>query len=1092
MLIITRNLHATSSLAREVFVINGVEMTREQVLETRPIERSVAHWLVLVDWDLWESKPFVVVDPYNPNSLLYLTQADYLSLGKICASNDLTFLVVASPVAKRPVPVDPSSSQNSPLPVGFESKWTRASRASWKAFLDLRKKILTGVPLVKDSTMVSERPETVAKTVYLWVRELLHYIEVKNSGRFPELLQPLVKHLRTVLKHNGQMSAVKHLKVSLFVLYSFVAGNPVESTHPLGYPIRLRNGLPAVWSKELRDMIRSGNLPVIRVMASLLNLYRAWDAKHPEFDVGSIIAAPKPIADDPVFLEYQKFCKEVFPTILADISKKDKFRFSYKTAFGLLLRTAAPNFSGPSSAATVLDAQAWRNAPRNFPLEWFRMHKDSLMSENLDAQSIEHQWLPDGLPGDTGDSESPYKTLLSIGKILMAVRPSLAYQANGAPILGRLHTIDEPAGKVRVVAICDYWTQAALKPVHDYLFEILRCIPQDATFDQDGIVQSYYKKGLSPHWSFDLKSATDLIPLTLYKELLKHFLVSDGEEPEMGEKRTQLWASMLTDRDFHLPTSRGPDGELNPPKTVRYNTGQPMGALSSWASMALVHHSLVQFAHFRATGKAVWFTDYLVLGDDVDIASREAVATAYQEICAAFGIIIGLAKSLHSEMNAFEFANRRFIPSGDVSPLSIREELACSTWAERLEFAKRILLRLGKPLETSTLLRRVVTSPQWTVVSPELSGRRTSSVLRLIEYCLHNPFNSLSEIKKTCISSILKWVTKVIPDEDLPKIREVMVDTLQAGHLGWRLLNKLRNEIQRDLFGLLERELPKILFLDGPEGDRKDLFMAGFDKTYGQNTVLANHIAGMRSQIPRCPEGLTRLLQGARNGFDKIINICRTHDMNPYISAPLSPVAWQYFLYCVDSQNMIWLRDHFELWERFERILQRLPVEHSTLYYHRIGESGDQFLHDLLEIWVDLRSAPKPLTLDLGKSISWNFDYNNSRERLERMLAKAKKVTWKRPVRTEHVFGPMLELSQEIALFCGVMIPNLPFFAMARKGKHWHKVIERSIAANRSLRSSLHELSIAELMYSKIEANQKRYGRSPLTWDMVSPKGSLH
>ena len=114
MLIITRNLHTTYSLAREAFVINGVEMTREQVLQTRPIERSVAHWLVLVDWDLWETKPFVVVDPYNPNSLLYLTQADYLSLGKICASNDLTFLVVASPVTKRPVPVDPSSSQNSP------------------------------------------------------------------------------------------------------------------------------------------------------------------------------------------------------------------------------------------------------------------------------------------------------------------------------------------------------------------------------------------------------------------------------------------------------------------------------------------------------------------------------------------------------------------------------------------------------------------------------------------------------------------------------------------------------------------------------------------------------------------------------------------------------------------------------------------------------------------------------------------------------------------------------------------------------------------------------------------------------------------
>nr|UJQ92460.1 MAG: putative RNA-dependent RNA polymerase [Mitoviridae sp.] len=1072
MLIITRNLHATGLVARETFVINGVVMTREQVLETRPIERSVAHWLVLVDWDMWDSKPYVVVDPYNPNSLLYLTQADYLSLGKICASNDLTFLVVASPVAKRPVPGDPSSPQSPPLSVGFESKWTRASRASWKAFLDLRKKVLKGVPIVKDSTMVSERPDTVAKTVYLWVRELLHYTEVKNPGKFPELLQPLVKQLRVVLQHNGQMAAVKHLKVSLFVLYSFVAGQPLQSTHPLGYPLRLRNGLPACWSAELRNMIRSGNLPVIRVMASLLNIYRAMDAKHPEFSVDTIIQPAVQLEGTPIFEEYQKFCKDIFPAMLEKLSQK-KFRFQYESAFGLLLRTAAPNFSGPSSGSTVLDAQAWRNAPRNYPLEWFLMHKDRLMSENLEAQAIEHQWLPDGLPGDTEDINSPYRPVLSIGKILMAVRPSKAFQAKGGPILGRLHTIDEPAGKVRVVAICDYWTQAALKPVHDYLFEILRCIPQDATFDQDGIVQSYYQRGLSPHWSFDLKSATDLIPLALYKELLKHFLLCEGEDGSMGETRTALWASMLTDRDFSLPPKETLDQELIH-SSVRYNTGQPMGALSSWASMAFVHHSLVQFAHYRATGKAVWFTDYLVLGDDVDIASLEAVSTAYKEICAAFGIIIGFAKSLHSKQNCFEFANRRFSPDGDISPLSLREELACSTWMERIEFAKRILRRLGKPIEGGTLLRRVVTSPQWTVVSPELSGRRPSSMLKLIEYCLQNPFSSLSETKVTCISSILKWVTKVIPDKDVPLLRNAMVDTLQAGHLGWRLTDSLRNEIQKEIHGLLERNLNKIFLQDGPEGERSPLFSRFAEKTYGQNTPLANTIAGMRNRIPRCPDGLRRHVEASNQFFDSVIGHCRELDFNPYISAPLSPVAWQYFLTCINLQNMKWLRGIFELWERYERVAARLPVEHSTLYYHRIGESGDQFLHDLLEIWVDLRSTPKPLTLDLAKSLSWNFDYNSSRDNLERATAKALGKGWKKPVRTEHIFGPMLELSRVISSFFGVLIPNIPFFAMAKKGKHWHKVLTRSAAYGTSVNLKLHELSIAELYAAKINSSIRK------------------
>nr|UJQ92619.1 MAG: putative RNA-dependent RNA polymerase [Mitoviridae sp.] len=1063
MFMITRNLHVSRALNQERFTVNGVEMTREQVLETKPINRSVAHWLILVDWDLFESKPFVVVDPYNPNSLLYSTQADYLSLGKICASNDLTFLVVASPATKRPVPHDPSSSQNSPLPVGFESKWSRASRTSWKTFLDLRKKVRSGLPVVKDSTMVSERPETVAKTVLLWAAQLLHYTEVKNPGRFPVLLQPLIEHLRTLLRNNGQMTTVKYLKVSLFVLYSYISGNPVDSTHPLGLPIRLRSGLPASFGLGLRNMIRSGNLPVIRVMASLLNIYRAMDAKHPEFSVDTITQPCPDLKEVPLFIEFQSFCREVFPTLIEELYG-EKPLFQYESALGLLLRTAGPNFSGPSSASTVLDAQAWRNAPHNYVKEWFEMHGDVLMSENLAKQGIEHQWLPDIL-SETENS------VLSIGKILMAVRPSKAFVANGAAILGRLHTIDEPAGKVRVVAICDYWTQAALKPVHEFLFQILRCIPSDATFDQDGRTVSYFQRGLSPHWSFDLKSATDLIPLPLYKEVLRPFL--DGTEEGT---RTTLWANILTDRDFHLPPTHSGDGDISMPKTVRYLTGQPMGALSSWASMALVHHALVQFAHFRATGKKQWFADYLVLGDDVDIASSEAVSTAYKEICAAFSIIIGLAKSLHSSKNCFEFANRRFSPDGDISPISLREELSSLTWTSRIEFAKRILSRLGKPVESSTLLRRVLTLPQWTIVSPELSGKRSSTMIRLVEYCLHNPFNSLKEVAGTCISSLLKWVTNVIPDEDGLLLESIRVDTLRSGHLGHRLTSSLLEEIRKEILGLLEANLSKILLQDKPQ-DENIKWKSAFQDTFGQNTPLANDFAGRRNQLRPYPDGLKHVYTKALSDFDKIVDYCRTTDWNPYISAPLSPVAWQYFLLCINMQNMRFLSDLSSLWDRWENISRRHAVEHSTLYYHRIGDSGDRFLAELLELWVDLRSTPGPLLLDLNKSINWNFDYNNSRENLLRDEFRSKGKFYKKPLKPEHVFGPMLELSKIVAEYTGVSIPNLPFFAMARKGKHWHNTLIRSAAYGASLERARMLLSLAEQRAALYEENTRLHSK---------------
>jgi hypothetical protein len=64
-------------------------------------------------------------------------------------------------------------------------------------------------------------------------------------------------------------------------------------------------------------------------------------------------------------------------------------------------------------------------------------------------------------------------------------------------VLGRLHALYEPAGKIRVIAIVDYWTQMVLKPLHDWMFKLLKNIPMDATFDQEGKVKAFAEKGFS-------------------------------------------------------------------------------------------------------------------------------------------------------------------------------------------------------------------------------------------------------------------------------------------------------------------------------------------------------------------------------------------------------------------------------------------------------------------------------------------------------------------------------------------------------------------------------------------------------------------
>lgn len=56
--------------------------------------------------------------------------------------------------------------------------------------------------------------------------------------------------------------------------------------------------------------------------------------------------------------------------------------------------------------------------------------------------------------------------------------------------LGRLAVIKEGAGKNRVVAMTDWWTQCAFKGLHKSLFDMLRRIPQDGTFDQFAPVEA--------------------------------------------------------------------------------------------------------------------------------------------------------------------------------------------------------------------------------------------------------------------------------------------------------------------------------------------------------------------------------------------------------------------------------------------------------------------------------------------------------------------------------------------------------------------------------------------------------------------------
>lgn len=91
---------------------------------------------------------------------------------------------------------------------------------------------------------------------------------------------------------------------------------------------------------------------------------------------------------------------------------------------------------------------------------------------------------------------------------------------------GQLSTKLEAAGKIRVFAMVDLWTQSAMQPIHKYLFDFLKTIPNDATFDQEEAVKRCFQKAnaAKKSYGFDLSAATDRLPIDLQVGVLSSLI----------------------------------------------------------------------------------------------------------------------------------------------------------------------------------------------------------------------------------------------------------------------------------------------------------------------------------------------------------------------------------------------------------------------------------------------------------------------------------------------------------------------------------------------------------------------------------------
>lgn len=249
--------------------------------------------------------------------------------------------------------------------------------------------------------------------------------------------------------------------------------------------------------------------------------------------------------------------------------------------------------------------------------------------------------------------------------------------------IGRLSVVKDPDCKMRIIAILDYVTQFLLKPIHLSIFSKLRNFECDRTFTQEP--HASWLDNSEHFWSLDLSAATDRLPIDLQTKLMNYMFNS--------LEFAKAWRSLLQrEYAFPVPTIGGknPSGwhyapllgltstqfgvlATTPVKRngcygANYSVGQPMGAYSSWASLAVTHHLIVQWAA-HLCGKPLGFNQYILLGDDI-VIKDDNVALKYIWVMTQLGVEISESKT-HVSSDTYEFAKRWIRGSDELTGLPL-------------------------------------------------------------------------------------------------------------------------------------------------------------------------------------------------------------------------------------------------------------------------------------------------------------------------------------------------------------------------------------------------------------------------------------
>jgi hypothetical protein len=234
--------------------------------------------------------------------------------------------------------------------------------------------------------------------------------------------------------------------------------------------------------------------------------------------------------------------------------------------------------------------------------------------------------------------------------------------------LRKLKSVPDKGLKTRLVAICDFWTQATMNPIRAYIqltTEILFNKYDFRLMQQDGVntmiatqkscinSESIGNLNLNSQMlkAYDISAWTDRFHRDLQKVVMKNLFSS-----AVSEK----WAQLTVHCEWYTP-------ELD--SHIKYGQGQGMGTNGSFDIATLTDHLWIHFMYHREYQDINLEPTYGKVGDDLWILDPKDV---YPEYCEKINLPINFSKSkvfckLGSVM---EFCSRSSINGDDASRIS--------------------------------------------------------------------------------------------------------------------------------------------------------------------------------------------------------------------------------------------------------------------------------------------------------------------------------------------------------------------------------------------------------------------------------------